>query len=127
MCYNLCKRSATCFGSGKDVKLFRLKESNDIKILRFKDKHPISSIALSNDIWSIAIRHGSNIIIRLFAHSNIVRCLAFTSNGHNLISISDDRTLRIWSLPNRIEYKQIEVKSDIIKSIEITYDGRFVM
>ncbi|MCF6360753.1 MAG: caspase family protein [Cyclobacteriaceae bacterium] len=52
--------------------------------------------------WSPSSAQNARLIIDPQAHAGIVNDLAFTSNGKFLISVSDDKTIRIWDVKNGV-------------------------
>ncbi len=50
-------------------------------------------------------------------HDNWVRCLVWHPGGRYLLSSSDDRTIRVWDIAGKRQYKQLEAHEHFVSSI----------
>ncbi len=65
-------------------------------------------------------------ILTLRGHSDLVSCLLLTSDG-NLISASDDCTLKIWDLTRGKEIRTLYGHTDSISAISVSSDGSYLI
>jgi len=75
----------------------------------------------SNSVkWNI--KYQQLIILFIFplsqaAHDNWVRGILFHPGGKHLLSVSDDKTLRVWDIANKRNSKTVEAHSHFVTSI----------
>jgi WD40 repeat protein len=55
----------------------------------------------------------------MFAHSKLIRSLAVSPDGQRLFSASDDRTIKIWSLPEGALIRTLKEHSDSVRSLAV--------
>ncbi len=55
---------------------------------------------LTSQLWSLSYGQ-TRLVIDPQAHNGVVNDMLFTSNGKYLISVSDDKTIRIWDVENK--------------------------
>ncbi len=107
------------------------------------DLIPVASAAISNDGQYLALgtqglsestsykiyiwdaKTGKE-ITRLDGHESTVGQLQFSSDGHYLLSGSDDKTVRLWSVASWREVRKFTGHSDNIAGIAITRDAKLV-
>jgi WD40 repeat protein/class 3 adenylate cyclase len=63
----------------------------------------------------------------LRGHGRHVRSLAFTSNGKQLLSGSDDGTARLWDVDSATELRRFEVKHDDGAAVAFTRDDKYAL
>lgn len=59
-------------------------------------------------------------------HSEYVNGLAFSPGGKLLVSVSDDHTIKLWSLHDHIVLKTLSAHSESVFSVAISPDGRLL-
>jgi WD40 repeat protein len=73
------------------------------------------------DLWEVASR---KLIGRLLGHTSDIEALAFTPNNHFVISASEDRTVRIWSVDGQRELVRLFFRNDSSKYAGTTNDNK---
>ena len=73
------------------------------------------------DLWEVASR---KLIGRLLGHTSDIEALAFTPNNQFVISASEDRSVRIWSVDGQKELVKLFFRSDSSKYAGTTYDNK---
>ena len=56
-----------------------------------------------------------------------VTCIAATPDNQHIISGSKDKTVRIWSLPDRKQEAILENHTSVVKSLAITSDSKYIV
>ncbi len=89
----------------------------------------ISILILAN--WSVSTAQNTRLVIDLQAHAGIINDLAFTSNGKSLISVSDDKTIRIWDVEKGVLDRTLRTFSGdgsegSIYALALSPDNRFL-
>jgi hypothetical protein len=62
----------------------------------------------------------------LRGHDSDVRALALTHNGRRLVSGSADRTLRVWDLQVRAEFRVLAGHTAAVRALGVSSDGTIV-
>jgi WD40 repeat protein len=80
----------------------------DLGVRKYKQDKEIYSGALSQDGKLVGISYGNNLLLissetgkqykMLTGHTDLVKEVFFSRDGQSVISIGDDRSIRIWSL-----------------------------
>ncbi|AKG23162.1 serine/threonine-protein kinase [Calothrix sp. 336/3] len=68
-----------------------------------------------------------NSLSTLKGHLNSINSLAISRNSVNLVSGSDDKTVKIWNLPNRKLLRTLTGHSDWVYSVAVTTDGKTIV
>ncbi len=63
----------------------------------------------------------------LYGHSNIVRSVAFLHDGTQIVSGSDDNTVKIWDASSSTCLKMLEGYSDSVYSVAFLHNGTQVV
>ena len=66
-------------------------------------------------------------LFTLSGHNNWIRACVFHPGGKYLLSVSDDKTLRIWDLRNKRNYKTLEAHSHFVTSLDMHRTGPYVL
>ena len=75
-----------------------------------------------------ALRNSKNRKLLTFqGHSDIVEQVVFTKDGENLISVSRDESLKIWSIKERKCIKTIKENIGVIPSVKISPNGNVLV
>ncbi len=70
---------------------------------------------------------GGSLLRTLTGHSNRVNALAVTPDGKQVISASDDKTLKVWNLETFQEVSTLTGHSDWVYALAVTPDGKQVI
>ena len=62
----------------------------------------------------------------LKAHTGTVRSVNFSADGRMLATASDDKTVKLWSLPTQRFMCTLAGHSNWVRSAQISPDGRLV-
>lgn len=62
----------------------------------------------------------------LKAHTGTVRCVHFSADGRMLATASDDKTVKLWSLPAQRFVCTLAGHSNWVRTAQISPDGRLV-
>jgi WD40 repeat protein len=73
------------------------------------------------DLWEVASR---KLIGRLLGHTSDIEALAFTPNSRFVISASEDRTVRVWSVDGQKELVRLFFRNESSKYAGATYDNK---
>jgi len=73
------------------------------------------------DLWDVASR---KLVGRLLGHTSDIEALEFTPNNRFVISSSEDRTVRIWSVDGHKELVRMFFRVDSGKFAGVTYDNK---
>src|SRR6185437_12725667 len=73
------------------------------------------------DLWEVA---SGKLIGRLVGHTSDVEALAFTPNNQFVISASEDRSVRIWSVGGQKELVRLFFRNESSKYAGATYDDK---
>ncbi|WP_152591802.1 FHA domain-containing protein [Nostoc sphaeroides] len=95
---------------------------------------PISSSAFSNQIFSTLAENGrslwnvgkDNKIITFSSHSNLVRAVAFSSDGQILASASVDKTVKLWSVNTGEEVSTFAGHKSQVNAVAFSPDGQML-
>jgi WD40 repeat protein len=63
----------------------------------------------------------------LKAHTGTVRCVHFSADGRTLATASDDKTVKLWSLPAQRFVCTLAGHSNWVRTAQISPDGRLVV
>lgn len=89
------------------------------------EREDFDELARLADIWRERdvppVLHGRGV---LRAHGDAVRCLAIHPDGDLLASGSDDRTIRLWRLPDGKPLRTLEAHTGSVTCLAIAPDGR---
>ncbi|KAG8751657.1 hypothetical protein FRC14_007686 [Serendipita sp. 396] len=97
--------------------------------------HQVLSIALSSDDRLLAVGLDSTIHIldmetgderSLQGHTYTVRSISFLYNNEKIVSVSDDRTARIWNVEKMEEEKRLDFSSNELCSAAFSPDSKIV-
>jgi WD40 repeat protein len=61
---------------------------------------------------------------RLTNHTMWVTALAFSSDGRRLVSVGEDWTLRVWSMPGSVEVRCLQTSQNTIGTLALLGDGK---
>ncbi|KAK2141255.1 hypothetical protein LSH36_1134g02084 [Paralvinella palmiformis] len=100
-------------------------------------KHIVKCVAFSNDTNKLLT--GSNEkLLRIYDLNNIdsepdtlpghtggIPSCVWLHNGTNVISVSDDKTMRMWDVVNKQEVKQLTLPA-VPNSVELSHDGEVI-
>ncbi|KAI2884669.1 hypothetical protein CBS63078_11313 [Aspergillus niger] len=100
-------------------------------------EHRVWSVAFSVDT-RLACGYGNGVIKlwdtvtgtlqqTLEGHSDVVSCLAFSSDGQLLASLSRDGTARIWEISMRAPEDDFEGHPDPVHEVQFSPDGRILV
>ena len=56
----------------------------------------------------------------------VIRCVAFSSDGNMIISGSDDKTLRLWDVHTGEHIHTLSGYTDFIKTVAFSPDGNMI-
>jgi WD40 repeat protein len=70
---------------------------------------------------------GNGLILTLEGHLDVVTALALTPDGRQVVSASQDKTLKVWDLKSGGELYTLAGHEQGIKAIAVTSDGRQVV
>lgn len=116
--------------AGRQVSLINLLNPNEGKLIVDSRKANITSLVLKPDIWATGLSDG---VIRtgtsdglssknLRGHTGAVS--AITSFNTTLVSGSDDRTIRLWSISSSRCLRVFEGHTGSIRYLAVTRDGK---
>lgn len=63
----------------------------------------------------------------LVGHKDRVRAAAVTMDGSHVISVSDDKTIRVWDLQSGGKERIIRGHKHLMSAVVVTADGRFAV
>jgi WD40 repeat protein len=69
----------------------------------------------------------SQVVHTLEGHTDFVRGVAVTPDGHYAISASSDRTLKVWDLHTAQAVHILEGHTDWVRAVAVTSDGRYAV
>lgn len=78
-------------------------------------------------VWRVVSREKPRInplVYARIAHEGAITQLGFTPNGKSLISISDDRTLKLWETGEFTQLHAYEQQPDVTSALAMTADGK---
>lgn len=78
-------------------------------------------------VWRVVSKEKPQInplVYSRIAHEGAITQLGFTPNGKSLISISDDRTLKLWETTEFTQLHAYEKQPDITSALTMTADGK---
>jgi WD40 repeat protein len=70
---------------------------------------------------------GTPLLRTLTGHSSYVKAVAITPDGKQVVSASDDSTLKVWDLHSGAERFTLRGHSDSVEAVVITPDGKQVV
>ena len=62
-----------------------------------------------------------------YAHKGVIRALAIAPDGRTLVSASNQRQIRIWSLPEGRMLKALESQTQNLSSVAVSPDGKLLI
>ncbi len=78
------------------------------------------------DIEKLKLSKNLKEIKTLKSHKDAVNDLAFSKDGRYLVSVSSDKTVKIWDVKRKKLIKTLEGHGDIITSVDISKDKKFI-
>lgn len=83
--------------------------------------------ALGNSAGNVQVFDSASkkLIRNLKGHKGPVRKIKFSPNKVNLLSISDDKTFKVWDIPTETEIKSVVAHEDYIRACAITKNGKY--
>ncbi len=109
--------------SGEKVEAFTVEKECESIAISPNDR--LIAIASQNDIYLQNLENPSE-GKRLAGHDNTAEDVEFDPSGNYLVSVSDDRTIRIWNTSDGTEKHIIQVHKYDIASVAISPDGRTI-
>jgi len=100
--------------------------SSDIKTLLNQTKGRVYFCWLRPTTCSLAPPGGA-LFRTLKGHSERGRAVAVTPDGHQVVSASDDRTLKVWDLHTGKELWTLKGHSERVRAVAVTPDGQQVV
>jgi len=84
--------------------------------------------AVGNSAGNIQVfdSNSKKLIRNLKGHKGPIRKVKFSPNKLNLISVSDDKSFKVWDVPTETEIKSIEAHDDYIRSCSVSSNGKYL-
>ena len=60
-------------------------------------------------------------------HTDVIWAVAFSADGRQALSASQDGTVRIWDIPGRKEIRRLQGHTGGVLSVDLSADGRFAL
>ena len=97
--------------------------ASDVLAVALSNGHIAAGVGSDVCIFNVETRQQ---IASMKGHSRVVWTVAFSANGHQIASGSEDRTIRIWDARTGKQMHRLDGHTDHVRSIAFSPDGQWI-